>query len=106
MALMLSGQNNLQSRAVGLYRNVSVKLFASVTFKMAIKNYFFPLVFGILLFEATFTSFSKDKKSKRSYKTEGIKFFLLYFCLMKAGSGSATLGEPIALLQKRSSRVL
>jgi hypothetical protein len=34
------------------------------------------LIDASLLFEATFTSFSKDKKSKRSHKTEGIKVFL------------------------------
>jgi hypothetical protein len=32
-----------------------------------------------LLFEGTFTSFFKDKKSKRSYKTVGIKVFLTIF---------------------------
>jgi hypothetical protein len=33
-------------------------------------------VFSLLLFEGTFTSFFEDKKSKRSYKTVGIKVFL------------------------------
>jgi hypothetical protein len=33
-------------------------------------------IFCLLLFEGTFTSFFKDKKSKRSHKTEGIKVFL------------------------------
>jgi hypothetical protein len=33
------------------------------------------LVFCLLLFEGTFTSFFKDKKSKRINKTVGIKFF-------------------------------
>ena len=37
--------------------------------------------FCLLLFEGTFTSFFKDKKSKRSHKTVGIKFFLLLFLL-------------------------
>jgi hypothetical protein len=32
--------------------------------------------FSLLLFEGTFTSFFKDKMSKRSHKTVGIKFFL------------------------------
>jgi hypothetical protein len=39
---------------------------------MATKYYFFCL----LLFEATFSSLFKDKKSKRSQKTTGIKVFL------------------------------
>jgi hypothetical protein len=33
----------------------------------------------ILLFEGTFTSFFKDKKSKKSHKTNGIKVFLAVF---------------------------
>jgi hypothetical protein len=33
----------------------------------------------ILLFERTFPSFFKDKKSKRSHKTVEIKVFLLFF---------------------------
>jgi hypothetical protein len=40
--------------------------------KKLVKKKFFCL----LLFEGTFTSFLKDKKSKRSHKTEGIKVFL------------------------------
>jgi hypothetical protein len=35
--------------------------------------------FCLLLFEGTFTSFFKDKKSKRSHKTGGIKVFLTIF---------------------------
>jgi hypothetical protein len=35
--------------------------------------------FCLLLFEGTFTSFFKDKKSKRSHKTVGIKVFLTIF---------------------------
>jgi hypothetical protein len=37
------------------------------------------LIFCILLFEDTFTSFFKVKKSKRSHKTEKIKVFLTIF---------------------------
>jgi hypothetical protein len=48
-------------------------------------------VFCLLLFEGTFTSFFKDKKSKRSHKTVGIKDFFYYFCLMIEGSGSVHL---------------
>jgi hypothetical protein len=33
----------------------------------------------VLLFEGTFTSFFKDKKSKRSHKTVEIKVFLTIF---------------------------
>jgi hypothetical protein len=36
----------------------------------------FLKVFCLFLFEGTFTSFFKDKKSKRSYKAVGIKVFL------------------------------
>jgi hypothetical protein len=35
--------------------------------------------FCLLLFEGTFTSFFKDKKSKRSHKQIGIKVFLTIF---------------------------
>jgi hypothetical protein len=35
--------------------------------------------FCLLLFEGTFTSFFKDKKSKRSHKKVGIKVFLTIF---------------------------
>jgi hypothetical protein len=47
----------------------------------------------LLLFEGTFTSFFKDKKSKRSHKAVGIKVFFYYFRLVieGSGSGSATL---------------
>jgi hypothetical protein len=34
---------------------------------------------SLLLFEGTFTSFFRDKKSKRSHKGEGIKNFLSVF---------------------------
>jgi hypothetical protein len=37
--------------------------------------------FCILLFEGTFSSFFKDKKSKRSHKTVDIKVFLTIFAL-------------------------
>jgi hypothetical protein len=36
-------------------------------------------VFCLLLYEGTFTSFFKDKKSKRSHKTVGIEVFLPIF---------------------------
>ena len=49
--------------------------------------------FCSLLFEGTFTSFFKDKKSKRSHKTVGITVFSYYFCLLikRSGSGSIPL---------------
>jgi hypothetical protein len=40
------------------------------------KQIFQKKYFCILLFEGTFSSFFKDKKSKRSHKTVGIKIFL------------------------------
>jgi hypothetical protein len=40
------------------------------------KSLFFKKFFCLLLFEGTFTSFFKDKKSKRSHKTVVIKVFL------------------------------
>ncbi len=39
----------------------------------------FLLNFCFLLFEGTFTSFFKDKKSERSHKTVGIYVFLSIF---------------------------
>jgi hypothetical protein len=39
----------------------------------------FVMFFSFLLFEDTFTSFFKDKKSKRSHETEGIKVYLTNF---------------------------
>ncbi len=39
----------------------------------------FQKFFSLLLFEGTFTSFFKDKKSKRSHQTEGIMVFLTIF---------------------------
>jgi hypothetical protein len=47
----------------------------------------FSKLFCLLLFEDTFTSFFKDKKSLNS-RNQGFSY---YFCLMKEGSGSATL---------------
>jgi hypothetical protein len=42
-------------------------------------NYIFLHFFCLLLFEGIFTSFFKDKKSKRSHKIVGIKIFLTIF---------------------------
>ncbi len=52
-----------------------ILLFSSVTFKMPTKNNFLCL----FLFEGTFTSLFKDKKSERSHKTVEIEIFLLFF---------------------------
>ncbi len=52
----------------------------------------------LVLFEGTFTftfTFFKDKKSKRSHKTVGIKVFLTNFCLMIEGSGSWAGSVPL-----------
>jgi hypothetical protein len=43
------------------------------------KRIFFKKLFCIVLFEGTFTSFFKDKKSRRSHKTVEIKVFLTIF---------------------------
>ncbi len=55
--------------------------------KKQIKKFFFCT----LLFEGTFTSFFKDKKSKRSHKAVEIEVFPYYFCLMMEGSGSGSI---------------
>ncbi len=54
---------------------IRIVLFSSLTVKTPTKNKFFCL----LLFEGTFTYFFKDKKSKRSHKTVGIKVLLTIF---------------------------
>ncbi len=58
---------------------IRILLFSSLTFKMPPKNDFFKTFFCIVLFEGTFTSFFKDKTSKRSHKTVEIKVFLTIF---------------------------
>jgi hypothetical protein len=45
------------------------------------------MFFCLLLFEGTFTSFFKDKKSKRSQKPVGIKVFLVFLLDDRRGSG-------------------
>ncbi len=49
-----------------------------------------------LLFEGTFTSFFKDKKSK-SHKIVGIHVFSYYFCMIIEGSGSRAGSGSIPL---------
>ncbi len=65
-------------------------LFSSLTFKMPTKKYLFKKkkLFCLLLFEATFALFFKDKTSKRRHKAVGIKVLLTIFCLVMEGSGS------------------
>ncbi len=53
-------------------------LFSSLTLKTATKNYYYKN-FQLITFEGTITSFFEDKKSKRRYKTVGIKVFLTIF---------------------------
>jgi hypothetical protein len=50
-------------------------IFATTPTKTKLKKKFFCLI----LFEAPFRAFSKNKKSKRSHKTVGIKVFLTIF---------------------------
>ncbi len=54
--------------------NANKKLILKKVVKIVIKNFF-----CLLLFAGTFTSFFKDKKSKRNHKTVGIKVFLPIF---------------------------
>jgi hypothetical protein len=54
----------------------------------------FSSFFCVLLLEGTFTSFFKDKQSKRNHKTVGIKvsyYYFSYYCLTIEGSGSRPL---------------
>jgi hypothetical protein len=59
--------------------------------------------FCLLLYEGTFTSFFKDKKTKRSYKTVGIKVFSYLFGLMIEESGSGSRSGSIPLTSKSGS---
>ena len=43
------------------------------------KQIFLKQLFCLLLYEGTFTSFFKDKKSKRNHKVVEIKVFLTFF---------------------------
>jgi hypothetical protein len=61
------------------------------------KRIFFLKFFCIVLFEGTFTSFFKDKKSKRSHKTVENQGFSYYFCLMIEGSRSGAGSGSIPL---------
>jgi hypothetical protein len=50
----------------------------------------FTNFFCLILFEGTFTSFFKDKKSKRVTKNSRNQGFSYYFCMMMEGSGSGS----------------
>jgi hypothetical protein len=50
-----------------------------INLQNANKKLIFKQFFCVLLFEGTFTSFFKDKKSKRSHKTVGINVCLSFF---------------------------
>ncbi len=50
--------------------------FFAIDLQDANKKLFSKTLFFLLLFEGKFTSFFKDKKSKRSHNTVGIKVFL------------------------------
>jgi hypothetical protein len=56
------------------------------------KLIFFYKFFCLLLSEGTFTSFFKDKKSKRSHKTVGINVFLLFLLDDKASRSGVGYG--------------
>ncbi len=54
-----------------------ILIFSPLTLKTPTTN--LKKVFLLFTFEGTLTSFFKDKKSKRSHKTVGIKVFLLFW---------------------------
>jgi hypothetical protein len=60
------------------------------------KTNFWHNFFCLLLFEGTFTSFFKDKKSKRATNSRN-QGFSYYFCMMIEGSGSKTGSGSIPL---------
>jgi len=61
--------------------------------------------FCLLLFEGTFTSFFKDKKSKRSHKNSRSQGFSYYFCLMIEGSGSIPLTRGSGSRRPKTMRI-
>ncbi len=58
---------------------IRILLFSLLTFKAPTKTNLKKKFFCLLLFYGTSTSFFKDKMSKRSHKTVGIKVFLTIF---------------------------
>ncbi len=57
------------------------------------KTNFKKKFFCLLLFEATFTSFFKDKKVQRKSHNSRNRGFSYYFCLMIEGSGSGSIPQ-------------
>ncbi len=58
---------------------IQILPFSSLTFKTPIKTYLKKSFSAYYYFAVTFTSFFKDKRSKRSHKTVEIKVFLTIF---------------------------
>jgi hypothetical protein len=69
----------LQIHNILLRIPIRILLFSSLTFKTQQKTNLKKMFFCLLFFEGTFTSFFKDKKSKRSHKAIGVKVFLTTF---------------------------
>ncbi len=61
------------------------------------KNYFLKQFSCLLLFEGTFTSFVKDKKSKKKSQKSRNQGFSYYFCLMieESGAGAGSRSIPL-----------
>ncbi len=70
-----------------------------------LKTNFWKKFLCYLLFEDTFTSFFKDKKSKRSHKAEGNKVFLTIFCLVIEGSRSIALTNGSGFGSRRPKNI-
>jgi hypothetical protein len=85
------GQSSISQSITALRIRIRLRIlpFSSLTFKMATKK-IFPQVFLLVTFEATFTSFFKNKKLQRSHKQWESRFSY-YFCFMIEGSGSVPL---------------
>jgi hypothetical protein len=67
-----------QIRTAGL--RIRILLFSPATFKMPTKNnFFFSLVFCLLITEGAFTSAFKDNKLFKSHKRVDIKVFSYFF---------------------------
>jgi hypothetical protein len=64
---------------IRIWIRIRILLFSSLTSRRHQKLIYLKRVFCILLFKGTFTSFFKDKKSKRSHKTLESKVFLTIF---------------------------
>jgi hypothetical protein len=74
---------------------IRILLFSSLTLKTPTKNKFFKEVSAFYFLKVSLHHFFKDKKSKRSHRTVGIKVFSYFFCLMIEGSGSGSGFIPV-----------